>query len=103
MKIVPTWTNSELMDKEIRSADNKEVGHVKAGNETFLGSVKGMKSFQIPREAIAAFDGDKVYLRASEAEVLAGIYPFITEETRGNSEFQRVEEETPNVSPTKAI
>ena len=51
MKIIPTWINADLMDKEIRSADNKEVGHVKGGDESFLGSVKGMKSYRIPREA----------------------------------------------------
>jgi|SRR5580700_5012606 hypothetical protein len=80
MRIVSTWKDVDLVDKEIRSCDNKEVGHAKAGDGSFLGSVKAMKSFQIPREAIATFDGDKVYLRATEAEVLAGIYPFIADE-----------------------
>ena len=80
MIIVPTWQDKDLLDKEIRSCDNKEVGHAKAGNGTFIGSVKAMRSFQIPTEAIASFDGEKVYLRATEAEVLAGVYPFICDE-----------------------
>jgi hypothetical protein len=80
MKIVPTWQENELVDKEIRSCDNKEVGHAKKNGGNMITSVKGMKSLQIPTEAIAAFDGEKVYLRATEAEVLAGVYPFVHEE-----------------------
>ncbi|MFI5421390.1 MAG: hypothetical protein ACHQ1H_10530 [Nitrososphaerales archaeon] len=103
MKIIPTWVDAELMDKEIRSCDNKDVGHVKAGDNSFLGSVKGVKSYRIPREAIASFDGDKVYLRSTEAEVLAGIYPFIQGEDDCNCECHEEEKSTPNVTTTKAI
>ncbi len=103
MKIIPTWINADLMDKEIRSADNKEVGHVKGGDGSFLGAVKGMKSYRIPREAIATFDGDKVYLRSTEAEALAGIYPFIAGEEECNCECHNEATKTPITSPTKAV
>ena len=103
MKIIPPWINADLMDKEIRSADNKEVGHVKGGDESFLGAVKGMKSYRIPRETIATFEGDKVYLRSTEAEVFSGIYPFIAGEEECNCEGHNEETKTPTISPTKAV
>jgi len=79
MRIVQTWAETDLADKEIRSSDNKEVGHARKGDGPFLLSVKGMKTYSIPRDAVATFDGDKVYLRATEAEVAAGVYPFLRE------------------------
>ena len=83
MKIIQTWQENELIDKEIRSCDNKEIGHIKKnGSDTIL-SVKGMKSIEIPREAVASFDGEEVYLRATEAEVMAGVYPFVHEANCG--------------------
>src|ERR1700730_8772596 len=98
MRIVSTWKDVDLVDKEIRSCDNKEVGHAKAGDGSFLGSVKAMKSFRIPREAIASYDGEKIYLRATEAEVLAGAYPFISGEEDCNCECHSERKETPEVS-----
>ena len=117
MRVVQTWQDSELLDREIRSCDNKEVGHAKAGDSSFLASVRGVKSFRIPRESVAAFDGDKIYLRATEAEVLAGVYPFIAGEEECNCEChferkdatsERAATRTPSTAPspeatTKAI
>jgi len=102
MKIVQTWQPNDLSDKEIRSCDNKDVGHAKAGDGPFLLSVKAMRTFQIPREAIATFDGDKVYLRATEAEIQAGVYPFIGEHD-GNGEYQSENMVPPRISPSNAV
>jgi hypothetical protein len=95
MRIVQTWMDNDLSDKEIRSSDNKEVGHAKVanGNGSMLVSVKGMRMFNIPRDAIATFDGEKIYLRATEAEVTAGVYPFL-----GETDVKETE-----ITPTKAI
>jgi hypothetical protein len=42
--------------------------------------LKGARLIEIPRAAIATLDKDKLYLRATESEVLAGYYPFIRDE-----------------------
>lgn len=102
MKVVQTWQDAELIDKEIRSCDNKEVGHAKSSDGELLQSVKGMKTHQIPKETIAMFDGEKIYLRATEAEVLAGVYPFIGElDCDCKCHSEHVANST--ISPSKAV
>lgn len=104
MRIIQTWVETDFSDKEIRSSDNKDVGHAKSVNGTsaeMLASVKGTRLFYIPREAIATYDGEKIYLRATEAEVLAGVYPFIDEKDCNCSCHDHANET--HVEPTKAI
>ncbi len=78
MITVPTWQDAEITGKEVKSCDNKEVGHTKEGDGPLLVAVRGMRLLRIPKESVATFDGERVYLRATEAEVLAGVYPFIS-------------------------
>ena len=102
MKVIQTWQDTDLPDKEIRSCDNKEVGHARAGDGALLMSVKGMKTLQIPRETIAAFDGDKIYLRATEAEVLAGVYPFVGD-MNCDCECHSEHATPPSITPSNAL
>jgi len=78
MITVPTWQDAEITGKEVKSCDNKEVGHTKEGDGPILVAVRGMRLLRIPKESVATFDGERVYLRATEAEVLAGVYPFLS-------------------------
>jgi len=108
MKIVQTWIDNDLSDKEIRSSDNKEVGHAKTpnGGAPMLVSMKGTRMMNIPRDAIATFDGEKIYLRATEAEVLAGVYPFIGEsgcDCNCHEEHAKDEGQPVAVESTRAI
>lgn len=68
------------MKREVRSCDNKDLGEVREVREPWLLVAKGDSVFRFPREAVGTYDGDKVYLRATEAEVRAGFYPFIRKE-----------------------
>jgi hypothetical protein len=75
--MVQNWKNEDILQKEVKSCDNQALGDAKEVDGQYLVVRKGMRTTRIPRQAIAAFDGDKIYLRVTEAEALAGIYPFI--------------------------
>jgi hypothetical protein len=76
---VQNWKDDEILQKEVKTCDNQGLGDSKEVDGQFLTVRKGMRTTRIPREAVAAFDGDKIYLRVTEAEALAGIYPFISD------------------------
>ena len=78
MIIVSNWADSDIIDKETKTCDNKDVGDIKEVNKSFVIVRDGDRVLKIPRGAVATFDGGKLYLRATEAEVLAGIYPFVS-------------------------
>jgi hypothetical protein len=81
MIIVPSWQDSDLIDRDVKTADNKDLGDAKEVNQSFLVVRKGDTVIRVPRAAIATFYDGKVYLRAIEAEVLSGIYPFLNSDT----------------------
>ena len=64
----------------MKSCDNQDLGPVKEIGSDLIVSEKGGRRYQIPRDSIATFDGDKVWLRATEAEVATGMYPFLQED-----------------------
>ena len=80
MRHVQPWTDEDIIKKEVKSCDNHDMGDIKEVDTDLIFTEKGGKRFQIPRESIAIFDGDKVWLRATEAEVVAGVYPFIDDD-----------------------
>ncbi|MHB8567359.1 MAG: hypothetical protein ACYC7D_10145 [Nitrososphaerales archaeon] len=73
---VSSWENNDVLTKEVKSCDNHDLGEVQEARDDFLFAKKGNRLIKIPRSSVATFDGDKLYLRATEAEVYAGIYPF---------------------------
>ncbi|MHB1908557.1 MAG: DUF2171 domain-containing protein [Nitrososphaerales archaeon] len=86
MKQIQPWTNEDMMKKEVKSCDNHDMGEVKEIDVDLIFTEKGSKHYQIPRDSIGTFDGDKVWLRATEAEVIAGVYPFIQDERKRNEQ-----------------
>ena len=76
------------MEKEVKSCDNHDVGDVKETNRFYIITRKGEHTSRIPRGAVASFDGGKLYLRATEAEVVAGMYPFVSESAESEIERQ---------------
>jgi hypothetical protein len=91
MRIIPGWQNDEIVGRELKSCDNRTIGDAKEVNGPILVATKNGRRMKIPTEAIATFDGDKVYLRATEAEVVAGVYPFIA----GEEEYRRENRDGP--------
>jgi hypothetical protein len=79
LRQVRLWTDEEIVKKEVKSCDNRELGSVKQVDPSILVAEKSGRRYQIPRESIATFDGDHVWLRATEAEVSTGVYPFLDE------------------------
>lgn len=73
---VSSWEDNDILKKEVKSCDNHDLGEIQEVNPQFLILKKGNRIFRIPRSSVATFDGDRLYLRATEAEVYAGIYPF---------------------------
>jgi hypothetical protein len=76
MMRVSSWEDNDVIKREVKSCDNHDLGEIQEVNRSYLIVKKGAKINRVPRAAVATFDGDKVYLRATEAEVLAGVYPF---------------------------
>jgi hypothetical protein len=76
MMRVSNWQDNDVMKKEVKSCDNHDLGDIQEVDPSYLIIKKGSRVTRVPRSAVATFDGDKVFLRATEAEVLAGIYPF---------------------------
>jgi hypothetical protein len=68
---------------------------VKQIDSSIIISEKGGKRYQIPRDSIATFDGDHLWLRATEAEVATGIYPFLSEE---DEDRERRRLDTPTIA-----
>jgi hypothetical protein len=95
--IVFNWQDSELIDKSVKSCDNKEIGDVRELNQTYLIINKGGALIRVPRGSIGTFNDGKVYLRATEAEVLSGVYPFLDSE---NADWQTTtQSNVKNTSP----
>jgi hypothetical protein len=80
---VPNWQDNEIIGKEVKTCDNHDLGDVKEVSCYYVVSRKGDRVFRVPRDAVATYDGGKLYLRATEAEVLAGVYPFMKPENLG--------------------
>jgi hypothetical protein len=80
MIIVNNWEDSEVIDRNVKSCDNKEIGDAKEINQSYLTIRKGTGLVRVPRSAVATFNDGKIYLRATEAEVLSGMYPFLNSE-----------------------
>ena len=91
---VPNWQDNEVMEKEVKSCDNHDIGDVKETNRFYIITKKGDRMSRIPRGAVASFDGGKLYLRATEAEVFAGMYPFVTESAESEIERQTQSEKS---------
>ncbi|MGH2639490.1 MAG: hypothetical protein ACRDF4_09455 [Rhabdochlamydiaceae bacterium] len=85
MMIVQPWTEEETLKKEVKSCDNHDVGEIQEINPNFVICKKGSRILRIPRDSVATFDGDKMYLRATEAEIMTGVYPFLRKENFENS------------------
>ena len=81
MRQVRLWTDEEIVKKDVKSCDNHDLGDVRQVNSETIISEKSGKRYNIPRDSIATFDGDHVWLRATEAEVTTGFYPFLSEPT----------------------
>jgi hypothetical protein len=98
MIIVNNWQDSELIDRDVKSCDNKDIGDLKQIDQSYLTVQKGEGSIRVPRSAIGTFNDGKIYLRATEAEVLSGVYPFLESETP-NYQYQNqtYEQKTPKV------
>jgi hypothetical protein len=99
MRQIRLWTDEEIVKKEVKSCDNRDLGDVKQVDSSLIVSEKGGKRFQIPRESIATFDGDHLWLRATEAEVATGIYPFLSEEKEQEFERERRLDNTTVIPP----
>jgi|SRR5579862_4414186 len=95
MIVVNNWVDSDIINKEVKSCDNKDVGDIAEVNESYVIARHGDRMIRVPKSAVATFDGGKLYLRATEAEVLSGIYPFIDSE---RATWQRETERTPQVA-----
>ncbi len=80
MKQLKMWNDNDILKKDVKSCDNHDLGPVKELDSNLIVSEKGGRRYQIPRDSIATFDGDKVWLRATEAEVMMGMYPFLQED-----------------------
>jgi|SRR5579862_7139597 hypothetical protein len=93
LRLVHNWKDDEIIEKEVKSCDNQGLGDSKQVEGDYLVVRKGMRTTRIPRDAVASYDGDKIYLRVTEAEALAGVYPFLSE---GNylSEEQKMKTDT---------
>jgi hypothetical protein len=85
---VPNWEDAQVLEKEVKSCDNHDIGDVKETNRFYIVTRKGDRVSRIPRGAVASFDGGKLYLRATESEVLAGMYPFVSESAESELERQ---------------
>jgi hypothetical protein len=79
-QLKPKWEDKDILKKDVKSCDNHDLGSVKEIDSNFVISQKGGRRYQIPKDSIGTFDGDKVWLRATEAEVLTGLYPFLQDE-----------------------
>ncbi len=84
---VPNWEDAQVLEKEVKSCDNHDIGDVKETNRFYIITRKEDRVSRIPRGAVASFDGGKLYLRA-ESEVLAGMYPFVSESAESELEGQ---------------
>jgi hypothetical protein len=73
---VQNWKDEDLAEKEVKSCDNHDLGNIKEVDDSFITVRKGLRVAKVPKQVIGLFDGDKLYLRATEGEVLAGVYPF---------------------------
>jgi len=80
MIIVTNWQDSEVIGKDVKSCDNKEIGDLKEINQSYLIIQKGDAMIRAPRSSVGTFNDGKIYLRATEAEVLSGVYPFLDSE-----------------------
>jgi hypothetical protein len=96
MIIVANWQDSDVIDKDVKSCDNKEIGGVKEINQSYLVVRKGDAFLRVPRSAVGTYNDGKIYLRASEAEVLSGVYPFLDSEKVDASD--KVRKHSPDVT-----
>jgi hypothetical protein len=80
MIIVTNWQDSELIDKDVKSCDNKEIGDLRKIDQSYLVVQRNQTFIRVPKSAVGTFNDGKIYLRATEAEVLSGIYPFLDSE-----------------------
>lgn len=103
MIIVPSWQDSDVIDKDVRSCDNKDIGHVREINQSYLVTNKGDGLLRVPRGAVGTFNDGKVYLRATEAEVLSGIYPFLGPENENKQTPNTPENTQRNVAVGPAV
>jgi len=93
---VTSWQDNDILNKEVKSCDNHDLGEIQEMNSEFIFSKKGNRVIKIPRSSVATFDGDHLYLRATEAEVYAGIYPFTdtySEKSTGSPESERAQQQ----------
>jgi hypothetical protein len=84
MIMVTNWQDSDMIDKEVKTCDNKETGKIKEVKQPYLIVRQGESNIRIPRSAVGTFDDGKIYFRVAEAEVLSGMYPFLDSELRPN-------------------
>jgi hypothetical protein len=80
MIIVSNWQDSDILDHDVKTCDNKQIGEVKEINQSYLVVRNGDDIIRVPRSAVGTFNDGKIYLRATEAEVLSGMYPFLDSE-----------------------
>lgn len=97
--MVQNWKDDEILQKEVKSCDNQALGDSKEIDGQYLIVRKGLRTVRIPRQALAAFDGDKIYLRVTEAEALAGVYPFISSDT---ADYQKSQTMPQYATPTSS-
>jgi hypothetical protein len=97
-QLKPKWEDNDIMKKEVKSCDNQEIGSIKEVGLDLVVAQKGGRRYEIPKDSIATFDGDKVWLRATAAEVLTGLYPFLKDEGEVQGQRRADTSATPVVS-----
>jgi hypothetical protein len=100
MITVQNWKDDEILQKEVKTCDNQGLGDSKEIDGQYLVVRKGMRTTRVPRQAVAAFDGDKLFLRVTEAEALAGVYPWLQDDRLSSQGLQSSSQySTTNTSP----